>query len=228
MLIIAGVIGLGIQGYQFFKAEDDKRSKLHLVLRSALSILAIGWAAWILASQSLLQNVEIPVGTWLAIGALCFFLYFLSRTKLGQDLRSVGQDRHVAEVAGIPVDQVRVKAIIFSTVFAAWGHIIFLQNMGAFSTYGSYEQVGLYATAAILIGGATVTKATIGQALLGVFLFHTLFIVSPAAGRELFGDAQIGEYFRVFVAYGVIGVTLAMHAWKKLLQRRQRDADKPE
>lgn len=140
----------------------------------------------------------------------------------------MGQDRHVAAISGIPVDHVRITAIVFSTVFASWGHIIFLQNMGAFSTYGSYEQVGLYAIAAILIGGATVTKATIGQALLGVFLFHTLFIVAPAAGRELFGDAQIGEYFRVFVAYGVIGLTLAMHAWKKILEGRQDRADQAE
>ncbi len=228
VLIIVGAIGLGLQGYRFFKTDDDDRNKYRLALNLALPVLAIGWAVWMLISQSLLQNVQIPMGTWLVTGALCFFLYFLSKTKLGQDLRSVGQDRHVAAVSGIPVDQIRVKAIIFSTVFAAWGHVIFLQNMGAFSTYGSYEQVGLYATAAILIGGATVTKATIGQALLGVFLFHTLFIVSPAAGRKLFGDAQIGEYFRVFVAYGVIGVTLAMHAWKQLLQRRQNLAREAE
>jgi len=221
LLIITGLIGLGIQGYRFFKSNDGNRSKSRLILDSAIPIGAIAWAAWLLISQSLLQNVLIPAGTWLAIAGLCLFLFFLSKTKLGQDMRSVGQDRHVAEVSGIPVENIRVKAIVFSTVFAAWGHIIFLQNMGAFSTYGSHEQVGLYATAAILIGGATVTKATIGQALLGVFLFHTLFIVSPAAGRQLFGDAQIGEYFRVFVAYGVIGVTLAMHAWKKLLQRQQ-------
>ncbi len=225
VLILAGVIGLGLQGYHFFKADAGSRRKLHLATRSILPLLAIGWAVWMLTSGSLLQNVQIPMGTWLVIGALCWFLYYLSKTKLGQDLRSVGQDRHVAAVSGIPVDRVRIIAIIFSTVFAAWGHIIFLQNMGAFSTYGSYEQVGLYATAAILIGGATVTKATIGQALLGVFLFHTLFIVSPAAGRQLFGDAQIGEYFRVFVAYGVIGVTLAMHAWKRLLQHRQKVAE---
>jgi simple sugar transport system permease protein len=136
-------------------------------------------------------------------------------------MRSVGQDRHVAAVSGIDVDKVRIIAVIMSMVLAAWGHIIFLQNMGAFSTYGSHEQIGFYAVAAILIGGATVTKATIGQALLGVFLFHTLFIVAPAAGRELFGDAQVGEYFRVFVAYGVIGATLAMYAWKRHFQSRQ-------
>ena len=27
-------------------------------------------------------------------------------------------------------------------------------------------------------------------------------------------NAQIGEYFRVFVAYGVIGVALLLHAWE--------------
>lgn len=28
------------------------------------------------------------------------------------------------------------------------------------------------------------------------------------------GNAQIGEYFRVFVAYGVIGIALLLHAWE--------------
>ena len=29
------------------------------------------------------------------------------------------------------------------------------------------------------------------------------------------GSAQVGEYFRVFVAYGVIGIALALHAWQR-------------
>lgn len=49
-----------------------------------------------------------------------------------------------------------------------------------------------------------IAKATNKQAILGVILFHTLFIVSPTAGKNLFNNAQIGEYFRVFVSYGVI------------------------
>lgn len=59
------------------------------------------------------------------------------------------------------------------------------------------------------------------QAFLGVLLFHTLFIVSPKVGINLFGDAQLGEYFRTFVAYGVIGVSLGLHAWKTMLMKRQ-------
>ena len=83
------------------------------------------------------------------------------------------------------------------------------------NTYQSHEQVGPYAIAAILVGGATVARANIWNALLGTLLFHTLFIVSPIAGQTLLGSAQIGEYFREFIAYAVIGVTLALHAWKK-------------
>ncbi len=219
--IIVGVIVL-LVGYLayilFFKGKRASMPKL--ISAAAVGGFLVYWSVNQIQTASMINMVRIPLLTWFVILALCLFIVFFSKTKLGQDMRSVGQDRHVAAVSGIQVDRVRVIAIMMSMVMASWGHIIFLQNMGAFSTYGSHEQIGLYSVAALLIGGATVTKATIGQALLGVFLFHTLFIVSPSAGRQLFGDAQVGEYFRVFVAYGVIGATLAMHAWRKLLQRK--------
>ncbi len=104
---------------------------------------------------------------------------------------------------------------MFSTVLAAWGgQITFLQNIGTLNTYNSHEQVGTFAIAALLIGGATVTRATITQALMGTLLFHTLFVVSPMAGQTIFGSAQVGEYFRVFIAYGIIAISLALHAWQ--------------
>ncbi len=159
--------------------------------------------------------VTIPVFTFLVIGLLCAFLYLFLRTKLGQNMRTVGQNAHIAEVSGINVNKTRIIAVIISTVLAAWGQIIFLQNLGTLFTYGSHEQVGLFAVASLLIGGATVTKANFKQAILGTFLFHLLFILSPMAGQNLAGDAQIGEYFRVFVAYGVIALALVLHAWKR-------------
>lgn len=220
VMIIAGVAGTVYQGYRFRKSGTDMFRYPRLIFGLGVMAALIIWALRIRAAGEMLSRLQVPIATWITIGGLCVFITYFAKTKLGQDMRTVGQDRHVAAVSGIPVDRVRIIAIIMSMVLASWGHIIFLQNMGAFSTYGSHEQIGFYAVAAILIGGATVTRATIGQALLGVFLFHTLFIVAPATGRELFGDAQVGEYFRVFVVYGVIGVTLAMHAWKRHLQSR--------
>jgi simple sugar transport system permease protein len=82
-------------------------------------------------------------------------------------------------------------------------------------------QVGMFAIASILIGGASVSNANIRHAILGVILFHSVFIVSPTAGKTLFGDAQIGEFFRAFVVYGVIGISLGLHAWKTATAKKK-------
>jgi simple sugar transport system permease protein len=167
-------------------------------------------------------GIAIPVVSILAVVALCWFTRFIVTTKLGQEFRALGQDLHIAQVAGIHTDRVRLVAITISTVLAAWGQIIFIQNLGTLNTYNSHEQVGMFSIAALLIGGATVVKATITDAIIGTALFHTLFIVSPQAGNNLFGDAQIGEFFRVFIAYGVIGMSLLLHAWHKYMEARRK------
>ena len=166
--------------------------------------------------------VTVPVVTFLVVVLLCLFNNALMKTRLGQQFRAVGQSRTVANVSGINVDRVRIIAIIISTVLAGWGQLIFVQNMGSFQTYGAHEQVGLYAGAAILVGGASIRKATNGQALLGCILFHLLFIVAPSAGKNLFGDAAIGEYFRVFISYGVIALALVMHAWSGVQAKKKK------
>lgn len=169
--------------------------------------------------MQVLSRLKIPLMTAFFVFLLAAFNLVITKTKLGQDFRAVGQNKHIAQVSGIQVNKVRELAIMLSTMFAAWGQIIFLQNMGILNTFGSHVQIATFAIAAILIGGASVSKATVGQAFLGVVLFHTLFIVSPAAGKNLFGDPQIGEFFRSFVSYGVIGVALGLHAWKKAMQK---------
>ena len=166
--------------------------------------------------------VSVPMATFGIVALLCLFNDAIMRTKLGQQFRAVGQNGTVANAAGINVNLVRIIAIVFSTVLAGWGQLIFVQNMGAFQTYGAHEQVGLYAGAAILVGGASVVRATNTQALIGTILFHLMFILAPAAGKNLFGDAAIGEYFRVFICYGVIAVALVMHAWSA--NKRAKDA----
>ena len=172
------------------------------------------------AVQEIFSMVKVPMVTFMMVGVLCLFNTGLLKTRLGQQFRAVGQNRTVANASGINVDKVRVIAITISTVLAGWGQLIFVQNMGSFQTYGAHEQVGLYAGAAILVGGAGIRKATNGQAILGCILFHLLFIVAPAAGKNLFGDAAIGEYFRVFISYGVIALALVMHAWSSVQKKK--------
>ncbi|MDO5788365.1 MAG: ABC transporter permease [Fusobacterium sp.] len=160
-------------------------------------------------------NFSIPILTMLAVVLFCLFIVWFRKTKLGQDMRAIGQDLEVSKSAGIAVDRTRVIAIVISTMLAAIGQIIFLQNIGTMNTYNSHEQIGMFSIAALLIGGASVAKASIPNALSGVILFHAMFILAPRAGKELIGSAQIGEYFRVFVSYGIIALVLIMHQWRR-------------
>jgi len=52
-----------------------------------------------------------------------------------------------------------------------------------------------------------------------------MFIVSPMAGKNLIGNAQVGEYFRVFVSYGIIAIALVLYAWKRFKEKqKEREA----
>jgi simple sugar transport system permease protein len=195
-------------------------------LRNTVDLSTIQYAVDDLVSVQLPvegRMLRVPVVTYAVVAAFCAFTLFFMRTRLGQQLRAMGQDDHVAAIAGIPVERNRIIATVLSTVFASWGQLLFLQNIGTLNTYNSHEQVGMFAIAALLVSGATVSRATVGQALLGTILFHTLFVVSPLAGKALAGDAQIGEYFRVFVAYAVITVALVLHAWQAAAKARRRE-----
>ena len=173
------------------------------------------------------REIKIPLVTWILILGLCLFNYIIMRTRLGQKFRAVGQSQTVANASGINVDRVRLIAIMISTVLAGWGQILFMQSdgIGTFQTYAAHEQVGLYAGAAILVGGASIDRATNTQALIGTFLFHSLFITAQSAATNLFGDSAVGEYFRAFLSYGVIAVALIMYAWRSARQRKASQTD---
>ena len=83
-------------------------------------------------------GVKIPVFNFILIALLCLFIIWFRKTKLGQDMRAVGQDMEVAREAGINVDRTRIISIVISTVLAGFGMIIYLQNMGNIATYSSH------------------------------------------------------------------------------------------
>jgi simple sugar transport system permease protein len=156
----------------------------------------------------------LPMATYLVIAALCLFIVWFKKTKLGQDMRAVGFDMHVANSAGVPVDRTRIIAILISTIMATFGQIIFMQNMGNLATYNSHDQTSFFAVAAILVGGASVKRASLANVFIGVILLHALYVVAPNAGQNLFGQAMIGEYFRQFAGFGVIALSLVLYAWR--------------
>ena len=221
LYIACGVI-IALSILMFLVKKIDKKKLLTMAVPAAAACL-IYQLPFV---KSIFAVVNVPMVTFMVVGLLCLFNIGLMNTRLGQQFRAVGQNRTVANASGINVDRTRLIAIVISTVLAGWGQLIFVQNMGSFQTYGAHEQVGLYAGAAILVGGASIRKANNRQALLGCILFHLLFIMAPPAGKNLFGDAAIGEYFRVFISYGVIAMALVMHAWRGIQSKKKaQDGD---
>ena len=210
--VIAVVYNVGKFAYAKFVEKKNADVK-KLVVNLVITAVAYG-ITYIPAVYQATMMVRLPMFTYLCIGAVCLFNDAILRTKLGQEMRAVGQNRAVANAAGINVDKVRIIAMIMSTVLASLGQLVNLQNVGTFSTYGAHTNTATFSIAALLVGGASVQKATNKQAILGIILFHTMFIVAPLAGNQLFGNAAIGEYFRVFVSYGVIALALGLHAWQ--------------
>jgi len=197
---------------------------LHGLLLPGGLILTIAGLRIVLPASPLLAVGTIPVVTGLVIIAGCLFTHYFTKTKLGQDCRSVGQSQHIANSAGINVDRTRIIATMISTVLAAWGMIVFLQNMGHVNTYTAHRQIGMFSVAALLVGGATASKAGIKNAMFGLLLFHAMFAVSPGIGRLISGNELVAEAVRSFMVYGVISLALGLHVWKTARAARDKNS----
>lgn len=156
-------------------------------------------------------QLEVPLFMILLVLGVAALVFYILHTRFGQQIKAVGSSTSTSEVLGIDAKKVRIKVMIISTVLAALGQLAYLQNIGMFDVYTAHLTNDVIACAALLAGGASIKSAKIRHALLGVFLFHTLFIVSPQAGQNLFNNAALGEYFRSFVAYGTIAVALVIN-----------------
>ncbi|QQY79296.1 simple sugar transport system permease protein [Keratinibaculum paraultunense] len=138
-------------------------------------------------------------------------VHLITKSKIGYRMNAVGEDMYLAEKVGIDVDKTRKIAIIISTILASLAQIMFIQNLGILNVYTGHLNLDIFASAALLAGGATFKKANIKNAFIGIFLFHTLFIVSPLVGQNIFKNPALGEYFRSFIAYGTIVFALMIN-----------------
>ena len=150
-------------GRTLSEAVKDCRS----AVAAAVALTASAALVWLIPPLHLAcAATQIPMVVGIIIALLCLLTAFISRTKIGQDIRTTGQNMDVAIVSGINVGRCRLFSITFSTIIAALGQVIYLQNMGNMNTFSSHEQVGQYAIAALLVGGASIKKASIGHVFL--------------------------------------------------------------
>jgi len=122
---------------------------------------------------------------------------------MGITIAAARSSTKFARAAGISDERTRVQATVLSTVLAAIGIVIFSQSYGFVQLYTAPLLMAFPAIACILIGGATVTRATIGNVLVGTFLFQSILTVAlPVTSQVIQGD--ISETARLIIQNGMI------------------------
>ncbi len=148
-------------------------------------------------------NLSIPVGTLLFFGLLAFLMWAFLHTKTGTAMTAVGSNPVFARAAGINVDKIRMLSVIMSTWIAAVGILVYEQGFGFIQLYMAPFNMALPAVSAILIGGASVNKASIANVIIGTFLFQGIVTMTPTVMNNMI-HMDMSEVIRIIVSNGMI------------------------
>ena len=124
-------------------------------------------------------------------------------TKTGTAMTAVGSNPAFAKAAGISIDKTRMLSVILSTWLGAIGILVYEQGFGFVQLYMAPFNMPLPAVAAILIGGASVNKASITNVIIGTFLYQGLVTMTPTVMNGLF-HMDMSEVIRIIVSNGMI------------------------
>jgi len=214
LLIIAlGLILLALSIYRM-KKDMMNYNKTRVHSRIILTVAVIIISALIMYMDvlpkgiSALKDVKFPLITGLLIGLLVVLHLLITRTKMGKTFLEVGVNQKNSKDLGSHVSKVRISAMVFSTVLASWGQIIFLQNTGLLNTYSSHMNISLLGPLALIVGGASINKATVKDALLGVLFLQGFLIMGKTAPSSF-------ETVRVIILNSAFLYAFAMSKSKK-------------
>lgn len=146
---------------------------------------------------------EFPLGEIFMFAVLAFVIWVFFRTKSGLAMKAVGANEKFARAAGVNIDKVRIKSVVLSSVLAAVGIIIYQQSFGFIQLYLAPFYMAFPAIAAILIGGASVNKATIVNVIIGTFLFQGILTMTPSVVNAII-QTDMSETIRIIVSNGMI------------------------
>jgi Ribose/xylose/arabinose/galactoside ABC-type transport systems, permease components len=148
-------------------------------------------------------SLQIPTGSLLFFALLAFLMWAFLHTKTGTAMTAVGSNPTFARAAGIDVDRIRMLSVVMSTWLAAVGILVYEQGFGFIQLYNAPFNMALPAVSAILIGGATVNKASIANVIIGTFLFQGIVTMTPTVMNSII-RMDMSEVIRIIVSNGMI------------------------
>lgn len=146
---------------------------------------------------------KFPTGEILFVIFAAFCMHLFLRTKTGTAMTAVGSNPDYARSSGISVDRMRVISVVLSTMLGAAGIIVYQQSFGFIQLYTAPLAMPFAAIAAILIGGASVNKASMVNVVVGAFLFQGLLTMTPSVINSAL-KSDVSEVVRIVVSNGII------------------------
>ena len=148
-------------------------------------------------------KISIPVGALMLFAVLAFAMWAFLHTKTGTAMTAVGSNPVFAKAAGIQVDKIRLLSVVMSTWLGAVGILVYEQGFGFIQLYNAPFYMALPAVSAILIGGASVNKASIINVVIGTFLFQGIVTMTPTVMNNMI-HMDMSEVIRMIASNGMI------------------------
>ena len=149
-------------------------------------------------------DFTVPTGMLLFFFFCCFLVWLFMRSKTGVAMTAAGANPKFAQAAGINVNKMRLVGTVLSTVLAAVGILVYAQGYGFIQLYNGPLMMGFTAVAAVLIGGATPSRARISNVLLGTFLFQGIMALGLPVANQFIPEGNLSEVMRLIISNGII------------------------
>lgn len=150
------------------------------------------------------KNLFVPTGLLLFFFIMCFIVWLFMRSKIGMAMSAAGANPAFARSTGINVDKMRILGTAVSTALGAVGIITYAQGYGFLQLYNAPLMMGFHCVAAVLIGGATVSRARISHVLIGTFLFQGILAVALPVVNQVLPGSNLSDIIRIIISNGII------------------------
>jgi simple sugar transport system permease protein len=146
---------------------------------------------------------EFPTGSILFFALMAFIMWLFMRSRTGTALTAVGSNPDFARAGGVSAARMRVISVVVSTVYGAVGILVYQQGFGFIQLYQAPLFMAFPAVAAVLLGGASVNKATILHVVVGTFLFQSILAMTPSVINSIL-QTDMSEVIRILISNGMI------------------------
>ena len=149
------------------------------------------------------QFFEFPTGAILFFALMAIIMWLFMHSRTGTALTAVGSNPDFARAGGVSIDRCRIIGVVISSVYGAIGILTYQQGFGFIQLYNAPLYMAFPAVAAVLLGGASVNKASILNVVVGTFLFQSLLTMTPSVINKVL-QTDMSEVIRILISNGMI------------------------